>query len=69
MVKHTIEVVTTGAQTPYEGTVNDRLHVMHELAQRFKSNIRLWASYPVDDGNGCVDYEVEVIHELIYTPA
>lgn len=54
--------MATGEQTPYEGEIKDRLHVMQKLAQRFKSNIRLWASWPVDDGQGCVDYEVEVIH-------
>lgn len=66
MVKYTIEVVKTGKQTPYKGTIEDRLHIMQELAQRFKSNIRLWSSWPVDDGNGCVDYEVEIIKEVIY---
>jgi hypothetical protein len=42
--------------------------VMQQLAQRFKSNIRLWASWPVDDGQGCVDFEVEIIHEVTYKP-
>lgn len=66
MVKYTIEVVETGKQTPYEGTIQDRLHVMHKLAQHFKSNIRLWSSVPVDDGSGCVDFDVEIIHEVKY---
>ena len=66
MTKYKIEVMKTGKQTPYEGTIQDRLHVMQELAQRFKSNVRLWVSYPVDDNNGCVDYETEIIHEVKY---
>lgn len=66
MVKYTIEIVKTGKQTPYEGTIQDRLHIMQKLAQQFKSNVRLWASEPVDDGQGCVDFEVEVIHEVKY---
>lgn len=68
LTRYKLEVMTTGEQTPYEGTVEDRLRVMQELAQRFKSNIRLWASWPVDDGCGCVDYEVEIIHEVTYKP-
>jgi hypothetical protein len=66
--KYTIEVVNTHEQTRYEGSTQDRLHVMQQLAQRFKSNIRLWASWPVDDGQGCVDFEVEIIHEVTYKP-
>lgn len=69
MVKYTIEIVETGKQTPYEGTIQDRLHIMQQLAQQFKSNVRLWSSYPVDDGCGCIDYEVEIIHEVKYQPS
>lgn len=66
MTRYKIEVMETGKQIPYEGTIQDRLHVMQELAQRFKSNIRLWSCTPVDDGQGCVDFEVDIIHEVKY---
>lgn len=64
--RYTIEVVATGEQTKYEGSVQDRLHVMQKLAQQFKSNIRLLAATPVSDGSGCVDYDVDIIHEVTY---
>lgn len=64
--RYKIEVVATGEQTTYEGSIQDRLHIMQELAQRFKSNVRLWSSVPVDDGCGCIDWDVEIVHEVTY---
>lgn len=66
MVKYTIEVVSTGNQETYEGSLQDAPHIMMELADRFTSNIRLWAATPVDDGQGCIDYDVEIIKEVKY---
>jgi len=65
-IKYSIEVVNTKAQTPYEGSLKDRVPIMQKLATKFKSNVRLWAATPVDDGNGCIDHEVEIIKEVIY---
>lgn len=66
MEKYHIEIVNTKAQTLYEGSIKDRLHVMQKLAYKFKSNVRLWGTVPVDDNNGCVDFETEIIHEVKY---
>lgn len=66
MEKYKIEIVNTHEQITYTGSIQDRLHVMTALAQKFKSNVRLWRSWPVDDGCGCIDYEVEIVHEVAY---
>ena len=64
MVRYTIEVVSTGNQEKYEGRLQDVTHVMMNLADRFNSKIRLWSAVPVDDGCGCIDYDVEIIKEV-----
>lgn len=64
MVRYKLEVVETHDQTPYEGRLQDATHVMIELANRFNSNVRLWSAVPVDDGAGCIDFDVEIIKEV-----
>lgn len=64
LTRYTLEVVETGNQEKYEGRLQDVTHVMMNLANRFNSKIRLWSAVPVDDGCGCIDYDVAIIKEV-----
>ena len=59
-----IEVTRTGEQVKTDTLISQS--TMTGLARHFRSNIRLLDIVPVDDGEGCVDFEEEIIREVKY---
>ena len=59
-----VEVTRTGEQIKTNDLASTS--AMTGLAHHFKSNIRLLNIVPVDDGQGCVDFEEEIIREVNY---